>query len=136
MGAGASPARLAAIAPYFLVDDVVASATYYRKTLGFHHDRIWNDVAGPAFVIVRRDAVRIMLKRADLPAGGRPNRRVTRWAWDAYINVRGIDAIYGDLRARGAKIVRELETADYGMTDFEVEDDTGYILCFGEEAEK
>lgn len=29
------------IAPYFIVDDVVSTANYYRDKLGFSYDRIW-----------------------------------------------------------------------------------------------
>ena len=38
------------IAPYFIVDDVVTTANYYRDKLGFHYDRFWNEP--PAFCMV------------------------------------------------------------------------------------
>jgi len=28
-------------APYFIVDDVVSTANYYRDKLGFHYERFW-----------------------------------------------------------------------------------------------
>ena len=32
-----------AIAPYFIVDDVVTTANYYRDKLGFHYERFWGE---------------------------------------------------------------------------------------------
>jgi catechol 2,3-dioxygenase-like lactoylglutathione lyase family enzyme len=31
------------IAPYFIVDDVVAAAHFYRDQLGFHYERFFGD---------------------------------------------------------------------------------------------
>ena len=31
------------IAPYFIVDDVVTTANYYRDQLGFHYERFWGE---------------------------------------------------------------------------------------------
>ncbi|HET7710374.1 MAG TPA: hypothetical protein VFL80_00440 [Thermoanaerobaculia bacterium] len=31
------------IAPYFIVDDVVATANFYRDKLGFHYDRFFGE---------------------------------------------------------------------------------------------
>jgi hypothetical protein len=38
------------ISPSFLVDDVVATAEYYRDVLGFSFDRYWGEP--PCFVIL------------------------------------------------------------------------------------
>ena len=40
-------------APYFIVDDVVGTANYYRDKLGFHYERFWNDP--PSFCMVKRN---------------------------------------------------------------------------------
>jgi hypothetical protein len=31
------------IAPYFVVDDVVATANFYRDKMGFDYERFWGD---------------------------------------------------------------------------------------------
>jgi len=31
------------VAPYFIVDDVVATANFYRDKLGFHYERLWGE---------------------------------------------------------------------------------------------
>src|SRR5262245_12375702 len=60
------------IAPYFIVDDVVTSANYYRDQLGFEYERFWGEP--PRFCMVQRSGIVIMLSR--LPSTGvlRPNR--------------------------------------------------------------
>jgi len=55
--------------------------------------------------------------------------------WDAYIWVKDADALYEELRSGGVKITRQIEDAPYGCRDFDVEDNSGYILCFGQDLE-
>jgi len=126
--------KLYSIAPYFIVDDIVQSAEFYRDKLGFNFNRYWGEP--PSFVIVHRDGVFIMLKSIGSPGHGRPNHRVNSDScWDAYIWVKDANALYEELRSRGVKITREIEDTDYGCRDFDVEDNSGYILCFGQDLE-
>jgi uncharacterized glyoxalase superfamily protein PhnB len=123
------------ISPYFIVDDVVASAEYYRDKLGFHFDRYWGEP--PCFCMLERSGIVIMLSQ--LPKTGlmRPNRLAdpAGEAWDAYIHVENADALHAEFRARGVKIVRDLCDQFYGCRDFDVEDCNGYRLCFGQDLE-
>jgi uncharacterized glyoxalase superfamily protein PhnB len=126
--------KLYGVAPYLIVDDIFESAEFYRDKLGFDFNRIWGEP--PQFVIVHRDAVHIMLKSIDSKGKVRPNYHVYSDAcWDAYIWVKDADALYDELRSRGVKITREIENAPYGCRDFDVEDNSGYILCFGQDIE-
>ena len=79
------------IAPYFIVDDVVTTANWYRDRLGFEYDRFWGEP--PVFCMVRRNGGVIMLSQ--LPGRARPNHTVDpeRGAWDAYIRVEDPDAL-------------------------------------------
>ena len=123
------------IAPYFIVDDVVATANYYRDTLGFAYERFWNDP--PSFCMVKRRGVVIMLAQLEQPGVTRPNRLVDPegGAWDAYIWVENADDLYREFKSRGVKIAREICDQDYGCRDFEVKDSNGYRLCFGHNTE-
>jgi hypothetical protein len=84
------------IAPYFTVDDVVATADYYRDKLGFGYDRFWNDP--PSFCMVSRNGVVIMLGQLEQTGVMRPNRLVDPegGAWDAYISIDNADLLYAD----------------------------------------
>lgn len=86
-----------------------------------------------------RDGIEIMLKsRAQPTAKPLSEARTIRRqlcagsAWDAYINVSDLDALYSELKGRRAKIVRQPETTEYETHEFAVEDCNGYVICFGE----
>lgn len=125
-----APARWS-IAPYFFVDDVVATANWYRDALGFSYERFWGDP--PRFCMVKRAGIIIMLSQ--LPDGGsHPNLLADpeMSAWDAYIWVDRVDALHDEFRSRGVSIARDPCDQPYGCRDFEVLDPGGYRLCFGE----
>lgn len=121
------------VAPYFLVDDVVATATYYRDMLGFGYDRWWGEP--PAFCMVHRNGVVIMLSQLEAPGVLRPNRLAESGsdAWDAYIWIDDADALHAEYRSKGVTIAREICDQAYGCRDFDVEDCNGYRLCFGQD---
>jgi predicted enzyme related to lactoylglutathione lyase len=120
------------VAPYFIVDDVVSTANYYRDKLGFTYKRFWNDP--PSFCMVRRADVIIMLSQLERQGVMRPNRLADPegGAWDAYIWVDDADALHAEYERKGVKIVRGLFNQPYDCRDFEVEDVNGYRLCFGQ----
>jgi predicted enzyme related to lactoylglutathione lyase len=120
------------IAPYFIVDDVVATAEYYRDRLGFTYDRLWNDP--PSFCMVRRNDICIMLAQFERPGVAHPNHAVDpeAEAWDAYIWVDNADELNARFKAKGVAIVRDIGNRVYGCRDFEVQDCNGYRLCFGQ----
>ena len=117
------------VAPFFLVDDVVRTANYYRDTLGFEYDRFWGDP--PGFCMVGRGGITIMLRQ--MPGTTRPNHTADpeRDAWDAYVWVDDADALYAEYKTKGVKIAREICDQPYGCRDFDVEDCNGYRICFG-----
>ena len=67
-------------------------------------------------------------------AAVRPNRLadVHGEAWDAYVWIDDADGLLAEYRARDVKIVRDICDQEYGCRDFEVEDSSGYRLCFGQ----
>jgi predicted enzyme related to lactoylglutathione lyase len=119
--------RLQSAAPQFTVPDVVRTAEYYRDVLGFTIDGYWADP--PAFAIVHRDAVHLHFNHGGagfVRAGRAPG------AYDAYVNVTGVDALADDLRARGAEIIDGPETRVYGQREVVVRDCNGLVIAFGE----
>jgi len=123
------------VAPYFIVDDVVATANFYRDKLGFHYDRFWGDP--PCFCMVQRSGIVIMLSQFDTPGSGRPNRLAdpNGEAWDAYVWVDNADSLCAEFKAKGVKMPRDICNQPYGCRDFDVEDCNGYRLCFGHDTE-
>jgi uncharacterized glyoxalase superfamily protein PhnB len=123
--------RLLASAPILLVKDVVVSASHYRDVLGFTFPRFWGDP--PSFVILRRDGMSLMLKQADDPAEVRPHWRVSKGMWNAYFWVTGVDALFAELVAGGAKIDYPICDQPYGCREFGVQDIDGYDIGFGQD---
>jgi predicted enzyme related to lactoylglutathione lyase len=118
------------VAPYFIVDDVVTTANFYRDKLGFKYDRFWGHPT-PAFCMVRRSGITIMLSQHAGPGFMRPNNTAADGAWDAYIWMDDADALQKEYAAKGVKIVRGICDQPYGMRDFDILDCNGYRLCFG-----
>jgi predicted enzyme related to lactoylglutathione lyase len=122
-----------AVAPYFIVDDVVATANDYRDRLGFKYERFWGEP--PCFCMVRRNGAVVMLGQLEATGVMRANHTVDPegGAWDAYIWIDNADALHAEFTSRGVKIVREICDQPYGCRDFDVEDCNGYRLCFGQD---
>ena len=126
------------VAPFFIVDDVVATANFYRDKLGFQYDRFWGEP--PCFCMVHRSGVVIMLSMLSQPENTgkmRPNSLADPRgeAWDAYVWVENADALYEEYQAKGVKIARKICDKPYGNRDFDIEDCNGYRLCFGSDLE-
>lgn len=128
----ATACRVSSVAPYFLVDDVFATAEYYRDVLGFEFDHFFGDP--PSFTIVQRDDVRVMFRQARpaRPPVARPNRSVMDETFDAYIYVSDVDELTSELRDKGADIVEGPVARTYHMRELLVRDCNGYVLAFGQ----
>jgi predicted enzyme related to lactoylglutathione lyase len=125
--------KIFGVAPYFVVDDVVPAAEFYRDKLGFAFDRFWGEP--PGFVMVRRDGITIMLGCFCRPGLAKPNCTVDPHAegcWDAYLWVRDAQALFEEFTSKGVTIARAIEKTHYGCLDFDVLDSSGYCLCFGQ----
>jgi catechol 2,3-dioxygenase-like lactoylglutathione lyase family enzyme len=114
------------VAPCFLVDDVVATAKFYRDKLGFHYDEFWGKP--PRFCMVYRDGITIML--CQHAAGSRTNGSVDG-PWDAYFWVADADALSATFKRKRVKFILHVGDREYGCRDFIVDDCNGYRLCFG-----
>lgn len=123
-----APGKITSLSPQFLVDDLPAAVAWYRDRLGFEADFVYESF----YASVSRDSFSIHLKCAPKTAADRTNRKQNEHL-DAYIGVRGIEALFDELTSKGATIIRSLEERPWGCKDFYVEDLDGYILCFSEE---
>jgi catechol 2,3-dioxygenase-like lactoylglutathione lyase family enzyme len=121
--------RFKTATPQFSVPDVVATASYYKGTLGFEVLGFFGDP--PVFATVGRDDVEIFFNQ--LPPGHPTARVRAPVAYDAYLHVTGVDALAVELRARGA-VIREGPTdRSYHMREVIVSDLNGLVLAFGED---
>ena len=109
-----NPAQFIQGAPALHVPDVKATAKYYRDILGFQWDYGDDDYA-----VVWRDNSAIHFVRGDRSPF-----------------VTDVDALYRELKSRGARILNEPKDYPYGMRDFDINDLDGNQLCFGMESKQ
>jgi uncharacterized glyoxalase superfamily protein PhnB len=108
-----------------VVRDVLRSVEHYRDALGFHTDFLYGE---PTFHAgVERDGVTIHLQAAS---------ETKRQPGHGALNVTDVDALYQELKSRGARTLNEPKDYAHGMRDFDVHDLDGNQLCFGMESKK
>ena len=117
--------RVTSLAPQFLVDDLERSIAYYEK-LGFTFGEPWEGF----YAIGQLDGLELHLKEAPKNQDERRHRR-DNGHLDAAAGVDGIEALFAQCLANGAKILKPLAPTAWGTQDFYVEDPDGYIVGFG-----
>lgn len=121
------PSQLHGSAPVFVVRDVVRSVAYYRDALGFETEFLYGD---PTFYAgVERGNVLIHLQAAD-----ESKRAPGQGAMNVFVS--DVDALYEELKGRGAQLLNAPKDYAYGMRDFNVADLDGNELCFGMESRR
>ena len=121
-----SRALLKSVAPQLVVEDVVATAEYYRDVLGFEINGYW--AQPPVYAIVSRGGVEIHFGRAE--QNGTSNSAVRSGSFDLYIWVDNIGRLYGELEDAGANIVEGPVKRVYESTEVVVKDLNAYLLVF------
>ncbi|MCI0694840.1 VOC family protein [candidate division KSB1 bacterium] len=121
--ASQSAKQLLTISPQFQVQDVVETTKYYRDKLGFTIDFIYGDP--PFHASVSRDGVSIIFHKSstvDIRITAEHEKEIK-----AYVCVKDIDALYEELKSRGAEVVYGPQSQSYGMREFNIKDCNGYI---------
>jgi predicted enzyme related to lactoylglutathione lyase len=104
------------VIPILNVSDFQASMKYYIEKLGFTNAWEWGQP--PTFGCVKRDGIEIFFC---LRGQGQPG------TWHS-IFVNDVDALYEELKQRGAKIVMPLKDEPWGVREFHVEDPNGHTF--------
>lgn len=126
----AAPPHMTGVAPILLVRDLPASLAYFRGKVGFGVNGTWGEP--PCFAIIRRDRCTLMLATAEQPDGIVPNWKLREKTSDLYIWVDDAEAIYDELRERGANIDYELYEAPHGCLEFGIQDLDDHDLSIGQ----
>jgi predicted enzyme related to lactoylglutathione lyase len=95
------PGRFTGSSAVLLVADLARSIDYYRDRLGFSCEA-YGDPAD--FCVAERDDVTILMALCEEAQRIVPNWRIVDKVWNVYIRVDDVEAIYAELKERGAPI--------------------------------
>lgn len=125
-----SQIQLRSCVPVFLVDDVNATAAWYREQLGFETAGIFPQKGPAAWASLQRDGVEIMLQRLTGFRKENVYERRDGGVWNAYVRLTGVAKFYATVKGKPF-VTKTLEREPYGDWDFEIVDLNGYVLVFG-----
>jgi catechol 2,3-dioxygenase-like lactoylglutathione lyase family enzyme len=122
--------RLQSSVPVLLVDDVNATAAWYREHLGFDTTGIFPPGGAAAWASLQRDGAEIMLQRLKGYRQETLYERREGGVWNAYIRLTGVVKLYETVKGKPF-VKKTLAREPYGDWDFEIVDLNGYVLVFG-----
>lgn len=111
--------------PMFYTVDFDATLAFYIDVLGFKLEvRLdefgWADLS--------RDDVEVMIAK---PNAHMPFEKAA-FTGSIYFNVEDVDALWDELKDK-TKVCYPVETFSYGMREFAIFDNNGYLLQFGQQ---
>lgn len=115
--------KLETVRPLLAVTSIDDTILFYRNVLGFECIGRMDGWAS-----LRKDSVEIMIS---LPNSHEPFDKPTLTG-SIYFNATDVDAMWGQVKDR-VQVVYPLENFFYGMREFAIRDNNGYILQFGQE---
>jgi len=115
--------RLERLRPVLAVNSIDDTIRFYRDVLGFE---CANQMDG--WAALQRDQVELTIS---LPNAHEPFEKPTLTG-SIYFNTSDVDALWEQIKDK-ASVVYPIENFFYGMREFAIRDNNGYILQFGQE---
>lgn len=131
--------------PNLMVKDVKKTVEFYKEYLGFElvmavpetQDKVLTDISETQNVVyaqVKNGSVEIMFQldeslKEDVPVFA--NMQIGA-SVALYMEIENIEELYNSIKAK-VDVVKKLAATWYGMNEFYIRDNNGYILGFSEE---
>ena len=119
--------KLTTLRPMLWTKEIKETIKWYESILGFQclsYDEEWG------WASLKKDYVSIMLAL--------PNETIgfdaPKFTGSFYFYTEDVDALWAQLKDQ-CKVCYPIETFDYGMKEFAIYDNNGYLLQFGQELE-
>ncbi|MCC6606013.1 MAG: VOC family protein [Anaerolineae bacterium] len=106
------------------VNDLMATAVYYRDVLGFTVREIGDD----GWRIFQKDSCEIMAGHC---ADATPARELGDHSYFAYVRMDEVDTYYAQVAANGARILKKPRSEPWGMREFALQTLDGHRIMFG-----
>jgi uncharacterized glyoxalase superfamily protein PhnB len=140
--------KLNKLTPNFAVADIRQTVQFYRENLGFElvmavpatQDGVDTQLAGDkkyVYAMMQREQVELMFQQRDsfhedISLAGNESIGASV---SFYMEGKDIEPFYAELKSRDIQ-VSDLKLTWYGIKEFYMKDNNGYILGFAEEAKK
>lgn len=115
--------KLTSLQPILWTNKLKESIAFYTEILGF---KLMNENWG--WAVIQKDDVLLMLA---LPNGHTAFKKA-EFTGSFYFNTDDVDQMWQSVRDK-ANICYEIETFEWGMREFGIYDNCGYLLQFGQE---
>lgn len=138
--------KLNKLTPNLAVIDIRQTVQFYCENLGFElvmavpvtQDGIEQqlfDEKEYVYAMLKKDGVELMFQRSDSFHEDvvLAEKTVIGASASFYMEGKGIDTFHAELKSKGLQI-SELKLTWYGMKEFYLKDNNGYVLGFSEEA--
>jgi len=113
--------------PHLPVKNLRATLDYYRDTLGFYEEWIWEEKDGG----IRRDDMRLLFgEDPEFTDSINNNKHRLNLIWF----VDNIDEVYAELLSKNIEIAAALQTYPYALNEFAFIDINGYYIRVAENA--
>jgi uncharacterized glyoxalase superfamily protein PhnB len=117
--------KLENLTPMLRARNLQGTVDFYTNLLGFKCDSLNEDWG---WASLSRDGATIMLA---LPNAHKPFKRPS-FTGSLYFRCDDVDALWRQVKDR-AKVCYPVEDFEYGMREFAIYDNNGYLLQFGQE---
>jgi uncharacterized glyoxalase superfamily protein PhnB len=116
--------RLTGLRPMFYTTELQATVTFYTRILGFTCESLDYSTG---WASLKRDAFGIMLS---IPNSHLQFERPV-FTGSIYIETDDVESLWNTIKEK-VNVCYGLETFDYGMREFAIYDNNGYLLQFGQ----
>ncbi|AXT62422.1 bleomycin resistance family protein [Aquimarina sp. AD10] len=113
------------VIPVLYTEQLQESINFYCDILGFECDSFEPD---SGWVNIKKNGAEIMFS---LPNEHLPFKKPT-FTGSVYIKIENIDSLWNSIKEK-VKISYPLQSFEYGMKEFAIHDNNGYLIQFGEE---
>ena len=116
--------KIESLTPMLRTWDLRASNAFYTEVLGFECESLSEE---QGWASLRRDGVAIML------AGPNPHEddKAPAFTGSLYFHTDDVDGLWQRLKDR-VRVCYPIENFEYGMREFAIYDNNGYLLQFGQ----
>lgn len=119
--------KVTRITPILPVDDIEKTIDYYRETLGFKVQMIWEspETMEATVAVVQSNNFQIMFQK------GKTRRQTDIKHSDLYIQLEGLRDLAIQIRGK-VGIISDLTTNPQGAEELVIRDCNGYVITFAE----